>query len=276
MNLRSLRFALPTLVALVTASVAHAQLSPSPNPIVITQPGVYILNRDIRVQNGDAITVRASGVTLDLNGHSVSTATPSTAPFGSRGIFVDGSVDRLKAVTVKGGKVGSFSVNVAAMNVEALVVSEMQVVGENAAPAGGPTEVGIMLINSRGAKIKDNSITSVNLGIFVRGGGSTGNTISNNTVLGGETGANNLLGICYNPAPGANAVTDGPSGDLIYNNHITRYGFGIAISAASRANIFRENVLASLTGGFREPNRLVTNGGTNVDAGNIAVVIPSP
>ncbi len=276
MNFSSLRLALPAFVLFTSVGAAQAQLPASPVPLVITHPGVYVLNRDIHVASGDAITIRASAVTLDLNGHSVSTATPSTAPFQSRGIFVDGTAGRLKAVTVKDGKVSSFSVNVAAMNVEALVVSEMQVLGEGAAPAGGPTEIGIMLINSRGAKIKGNTVTSVNLGIFVRGGGSTGNTITSNTVVGGETGANNLLGICYNPAPGANAATDGPSGDQIYNNHITRFGYAIALSAASRANIFRDNTLASLTGGFREPGRLTANGGANVDDANISLVIAAP
>ncbi len=43
---------------------------------VITQPGHYILTRDISVSSGVAITVDADGVTLDLNGHTITSSDP--------------------------------------------------------------------------------------------------------------------------------------------------------------------------------------------------------
>jgi nitrous oxidase accessory protein NosD len=130
-----------------------------------------------------------------------------------------------------------------------------------------------LLIQTRGAYIENNTITSTNLGVFVRGGNSTGNRIFENVIVGGANPANNLLGICYNPAAGAG--TEGPRGDNIYNNHITRFNFGIAISAGSISNIFNENVLASFTGGFRGTGVLTADGGTNISEGNISVIIPS-
>lgn len=232
-----------------------------------------MLNRDVHVPNGDAITIRASHVTLDLNGRTVSTASPSIAPFQSRGIFVDGEAAMRRGIAIKNGKVSGFSVNLAVMNAQNLVVSDLQIVGMGAAPSGGPTEIGIMLINTRGSKVKGNVITSVNLGLFVRGTCSSGNRIMDNTLTGSETAGNNLLGICYNPAPGEGEA-DGPRGDLIYNNHIARYGFAIAISSGSRYNIFRDNTLASHNGPFREPSALTENGGTNVSEGNTAVMVP--
>jgi Right handed beta helix region len=243
--------------------------TPSPNPITypltINRPGNYVLARDINVQSGDAITITASGVTLDLNGRQLTTAAPGTG----RGIFINGAT----GVVVKNGRAGSFNSNVMVMNSVNVSIADLQVTGVGLAPAGGPSEIGVQLVNSRGVVVKRNTITSVNLGIFVRGGGSTGNRIFENTLVGGPTPASNLLGICYNPAPVGS--DEGPRGDLIYNNHIARFGFAIAISAGSVGNIFRENTLSSFAGGFREPERLVQNGGTNVAEGNLETLIPA-
>ncbi|NOT46287.1 MAG: hypothetical protein HOP17_00860, partial [Acidobacteria bacterium] len=171
------------------------------------------------------------------------------------------------------GKVSGFNINVNAANSVNVRVRNLQIVGRGLAPNNGPTEIGVLLLQTRGAFVESNTISSVNLGIFVRGGASTGNRIFENVITGGGNPANNLLGICYNPAP--NSGTEGPRGDNIYNNHISRYGFAIAISAGSISNIFNENVLAPFNGGFREPGALTTGGGTNVSEGNIVATIPA-
>ncbi len=233
--------------------------------IVITRPGIYRLRDDLRVRNGNAIVINASNVTLDLGGNSVTTGAPGT---GS-GILVDGQ----KGVEVRNGKVGGFNVNLNALSSENVRFRNLQVVGHGLAPNNGPSEIGVNLVQTRGANVENNVITDVNLGIFVRGAYSTGNRIFENVITGGANPANNLLGICYNPAAGAGS--EGPRGDNIYNNHITRYGFAIAISSGSIYNVFNENVLASFNGGFREPEALTTSGGTNVSEGNITVTIPA-
>ncbi len=233
--------------------------------IVISRPGMYRLTDDLRVRSGNAIVINASNVTLDLGGNSVTTEAPGT---GS-GILIDGE----SGVEVRNGKVGGFNVNLNAMNSENVRFRNLQVVGRGLAPNNGPTEIGVNLVQTRGAYVENNVITSVNLGIFVRGAFSTGNRIFENVITGGATPSSNLLGICYNPASGAGP--DGPRGDNIYNNHITRYGYAIAISAGSIHNVFNENVLASFIGGFREPGVLTTGGGTNVAEDNIMVTIPA-
>ena len=230
----------------------------------INESGSYVLRYDLWAERGDGIVITAPGVTIDLNGFEVGTRSKGAG----RGIFVDGA----SGVTVKNGRVGGFMANVMLTNATNVVVQDLQIVGAGLAPSGGPSEIGINIINSRAALIKSNTISSVNLGIFVRGGNSTGNRITENNIVGGAVPANNLLGICYNPAP--NAGTAAPRGDLIYNNHITRFGYAFALSEFSIYNVIRDNTFASFIGGIRETNLLRGNGGTNVAEDNIDVVIP--
>ncbi len=229
---------------------------------VITESGTYVLLRDIT--STEPIRILASGVTLDLNGHQLSAST--------RGAGVGIGVEGATGVTIKNGRVGGFMMNVRLMNSTNVKVTDLSIVGTDLAPSGGPSEIGILLLNARASFVKGNTISNVNLGIFVRGGVSAGNRIFENLVVGGPTPANSLLGICYNPASGAGS--DGPRGDLIYNNHIARFGYAIAISEFSISNIFSENTMASYIGGIRETQFLKGNGGTNVAEGNIDVIIP--
>jgi hypothetical protein len=45
--------------------------------VVISQAGSYYLTRNITVSSGDAITIGANNVTLDLNGFAISSTAPS-------------------------------------------------------------------------------------------------------------------------------------------------------------------------------------------------------
>lgn len=231
----------------------------------IDRPGNYTLRRDFTAREGDAIVISASNVNLDLNGFSVF---PSEAGTG-RGIVVTNS----QGVSIHNGKVEGFNMNVVIEESENTAISGLQITGEGLAPNGGPSEIGIMIVNGRAATIRENTISSVNLGIFVRGGGSTGNRIEKNVVVGGADDSSNLLGICYNPAPGAGDA--GPVGDSIYNNHIARFNYAISVSAGSQANLFIDNTLSSFTGPFRETSVFEVQGGTNAEFDNASTIIPS-
>lgn len=233
--------------------------------IEINRAGNYRLSDDVSVTSGDGIVITASNVSLNLNGNTVKTSTAGTG----RGIFING----VSGVSVKNGKVSGFNSNVMIMNATNVNVESLQIVGRGLAPNNGPSEIGVLIVNGRSVFFSRNNISSVNLGVFVRGGNSAGNRIFENVIVGGGNPANNLLGICYNPA--AVGGTNGPRGDNIYNNHIARFNYAIAISAGSLHNIFNENTLASFTGGFREPGALTQNGGTNVSEGNIEITIPA-
>lgn len=263
-----------TVLAAVTASLLCAGSACA--QWTINRPGSYKLFSNYRVAAGHAIIITASNVTLDLNGFSATTTAnatttaPAPGPNGTRGISVQGA----RNVEIKNGHIAGFNNGVTIVDSQNVRVDGLQIAGGNLAPAGGPTEVGITLINSSACDIKNNQISAVNLGLFIRGGGSSGNRLMKNIVTGGTIAGNNLLGICYNPD--GLGTPAGPSGDSIYNNHIARYGFAIAISSASVSNMFNDNTLASFTGAFREPATLAVNGGTNVEFDNTAVLLPAP
>ncbi len=261
---RSILKSIATLAIFIApGAVAQAQSSPA---LVITRPGVYFLSRDIVVASGDAITINASGVTLDLGGHTVSTGASGTG----NGILVNSQ----KGVKISNGKVGAFNVNVSLNNAENVTVEDLQIVGEGLAPTGGPTEIGILLVGVRGSKIKGNTLTSVNLGIFVRGGASGGNRVAENTITGGSNASYNLLGICYNPLPGGVNTDPGPKGDLVYNNHISRFLNGASFNFGSKGNIFRDNSIAYFNNAFSPITSFAP--GDTVSDSNITTPISLP
>ncbi len=258
------------LLAIAITSAAFVTSASAQNTWRITRPGSYKLYANLSTTNAEAILITASGVTLDLNGHSINAKNRGTG----RGIVVQGA----KAVTVKNGTVSGFNANVVLENSESTKVDQLSIVGDGLPPNNGPSEIGVLILNSFGSAVENNNISSVNLGVFVRGEKATGNRIMKNVITGGRTSANNLLGICYNPAPAVveqPANPAGPRGDSIYNNQISRFNFAIAVSAGSVSNMFNDNTLASFTGAFREPQNFQAQGGTNAEFDNTAVTIPT-
>src|ERR1035438_9382322 len=59
--------------------------------VTISSPGSYYLTTNITVTAGDAITITASGVTLDLNGFTVSSSAGS--PAGTGILLAGGNTD---------------------------------------------------------------------------------------------------------------------------------------------------------------------------------------
>lgn len=70
-------------------------------PYTITTPGSYYLSNNLTVGTGDAITIAASGVTLDLNGFTLSSAAPSATGYA---ITIYGGV---RDVTILNGHIVS-------------------------------------------------------------------------------------------------------------------------------------------------------------------------
>ena len=80
MKSRKLTLLIAALASLFTAGSASAQW-------VINRPGSYALKKNYHVRGGDGIIITASNVTLNLNGHTVTTGTNGTG----RGIVVQGA-----------------------------------------------------------------------------------------------------------------------------------------------------------------------------------------
>jgi len=222
-------------------------------PTVITRPGSYVVTRNISLGHpGTAIVIASSHVTLHLAGHTLS------GPGGKQGtgILVDGA----SAVNVLGGAVTRFGTGVEVRGSTNVRVEGLHVNGED---AGGPPpgEVGILVFNSRAVFLERNIVSNTFLGIFVRGGGSGGNRIAENTLTGGASGQ---LGICYNPDGSGDPA--GPSGDTVYNNLVSRFNVGIQTSTGTSGNIFRENDVAYFQTDIEEvgPGQNVFEGNTTV------------
>ncbi len=89
------------LLAALTPPVGAAEgRFPVWMPGVITQPGHYILTRDISAAAGPIISIQADGVTLDLNGHTI-----ASTDMGQPVIHIGGASGAEKGIVIVGGKV---------------------------------------------------------------------------------------------------------------------------------------------------------------------------
>ncbi|MCI0450898.1 MAG: hypothetical protein L0Z51_00745 [Candidatus Latescibacteria bacterium] len=212
-------------------------------PTVITSPGYYRVANDFSASE-DAIVVRSDWVWLDL-GHRTITGPGNKA---GRGIVLDD----VEHVLVSGGDLETFGIGVALLGTTKSCVRRVDVDGgdEFADPgAGNPPQIGILLVNSYRNSVRRNELEGINLGIFVRGGGSFENRIAWNSVIGG---ANGLLGICYNPAMGEGPA--GPQRDVVSANLLCGFGGGIQTSAESVENRFRFNTIRYFSFAYEDFN----------------------
>jgi len=263
-DIRNLRMSLPfqnsftatpslSMIAALTQDVAGAR--PVTKPTTITESGSYVLLRDIALgEAGTAIVIAADNVSLNLNGHAL------VGPGNKQGVGI--SIEGVSSVRIRNGKIIGFGTGIRVASTHDVLAEGLQIRGED---GGGPPpgEVGVLVLNSSAVVLRDNTISRTFLGVFVRGGGSSGNRIAGNTLVGGQTGQ---LGICYNPDGSASLA--GPKGDLVYNNQISRFNIGIQTSAQTLGNIFRENNIAY----FQQAIQEITPG-SNLFEDNTSIAI---
>lgn len=254
MNLR-----LPSYIG-VAVLLPAALLAQNPRRIVmqgvIDAPGNYVLNADLSVNatRGAGILITANGVDLDLAGNNIS------GPGGIQGTGIH--IRNATGVTIRNGKLANLAFGVIVEASANVVVSDCQFRGEGAAPSAPPPETAVMIMQSRNVTVENNSIYSTGLGIFVRGGRSSGNRIANNTIVAGTGFA--ALGICYNPTP---VDPMGPRGDLITGNLVSGYPTSIQMNSTSTANVIKENTLIYTTAAITTPDG-------NMDMNNVKVKLP--
>lgn len=225
-------------------------------PTTITAAGVHKVVNDFSATS-NAIVIRADRVLLDLNNRII------TGPGNKagQGVVLDG----VSHVLVKNGVLLTFGVGVVLLNSSKSMVKKIQIRGgdEFADPPNGiPPQIGILLVNSYKNHILGNDCHRVNLGLFVRGGGSHDNFILRNAVVGGNNG---LLVICYNPADGQGPP--GPTGDLVSHNFLNRFGLGIQASAGSAQSRFNHNTIYYFSKAWEDFN------GSNEFKGNRTIQI---
>jgi nitrous oxidase accessory protein NosD len=224
--------------------------------ITIRRPGSYRLHHNVTPRHGPAIVVAASGVTLDLGGHAL----VGSGDKDSVGVVIWDVAN----VAVRNGTISGFGFGVKVVDSLNVRVEKLQISGKD---QGGPPpgEVGILVMNSRAVEIFRNVINRTFLGVFVRGGGSGGNRIAENTVT---AGANGQLGICYNP-DGLGTMA-GPSGDLVYDNSVSGFNLGFQTSAESHGNVFRDNTVAFVMEAINE----LSPPGANLFEDNLTIALP--
>jgi hypothetical protein len=252
-----IKTAVPVLLALGGLTV-YAQGRPAVQihrNAVIDSPGTYVLSSDLTVSGSEpALTIRASNVTVDLGGHEI--AGPGRN--AGTGILIDSST----GVRVFNGNIRDLGMGVTVMSSNAVRLEGLIISGRGIAVSAPPPEVGVMIVNSRSVVVAHNNMFGIGLGVFVRGPGSMGNHIHDNTIT---ASANGLLGVCYNPAPGQ---VGGPRGDTVERNTIYGFRFGIQVNAGM-PNVFRQNVLFYTMGAFE-----VGAGLTVQDIDNVKVQLP--
>lgn len=250
---------LQTLSKLSAAALLLAlQLSAQPQvrnisiPAVITEPGNYQLRWDNNFPSASvpAIRILANSVTLDMSGGQLLGAGTNT------GIGIE--VLSAMGVTIKNGTLAGFGMAITVTNSSAVTLENLSIRGRDLIPTTGAPEIGIMVAQSNGVVIRNNSINNVGLGIFMRGGMTRNNLITGNSV---NSAANGVFGICYNPT---DADPMGPRYDSITNNLISGFRTGIQFGSSSGINAVRANTVF-----HRGPSSIEINGTGSLDMDNI-------
>ncbi|HUD72290.1 MAG TPA: right-handed parallel beta-helix repeat-containing protein [Dongiaceae bacterium] len=216
----------------------------------ITTPGDYILTRDIAVSGGDALTIDAQYVTVDLNEHrisSTSTADPviRISPTANHVVIRNGRLS--------GGGFGVFSNSTAdlSLKMDRLAIDDVATFAIDIAGA-----VRVELTDSR----LQNNAGEVLIGGLAGGpvlGRVVGNTISQGLCL-AVTQARGLLvsdnvfsGCASNGLQLGQSTTPGTTfgGNLVVHNTFTHCGIGLVMLDDSGGNLIKDNTfLANATG----------------------------
>ena len=266
-------------------------------PTTITQPGHYVLTRDIDIvlAGADGITIHSNNVDLDLNGHTISSSVPSHL------IIVD---DGFRSIKIRGGKLngGGYGIRLHSLGAPGDISIEHVIIensgtGIDLSPVSwasidsctvtGATDQGIVVSAALGSfvsgRIADNIVLSPgSRGIFVsgmKGGEIRGNTVSlapgdgllfqcqSSLACGGNLIRGNIVN-----GSGASGIDIGPlsHNNLIVGNAVNKStNYGVRLD--SNGNMILENQLSGnafcgiqtlnvADGNTFDRNQLVSNG----------------
>ena len=183
--------------------------------------GSLTLDHDL-ICTGNGLIVGADGITLNLNGHTI------TGPGSGVGI----SVPNRTGVLIKGGTVRNFLAGVQLVNSTAIVVKENRFTGNQDA---------VFLIGTSWSTVKENTAwQNTRVGVMLRPSGSrnsTQNVVVENTLT------DNTNGII---------LVETPTGNTIKENRISASrNAGISVNGAVSGNVIKENAFIGNAAGIR-------------------------
>jgi parallel beta-helix repeat protein len=241
----------------------------------ISVPGAYVLTRDINIASGDGIVVQASGVNLDLNSHTISSASTAARLILISGGFTDVTIRNGRLV---GGRAGIwyFGTDRIRLHVEKVEIANADVFGIYASDAEqldvsfcwihllGPSSAGIQLDAvagpTRGQFINNRIEIAGNQAMLLSGllGGeirdnllSASGTNGNGLTLSGPTGVlqgrnlveGNTVNISGSGTVGIRTTSNSVD-NLVLDNVVTGQGY-IGIAVASSGNRIAGNIVNS-------------------------------
>jgi len=267
------------VVASVTASRPSADEGRIPifRQTTITQPGHYILTRDVQVTLGPAIGISAGDVTIDLNGHLITGSDANSALITVldvqnarvtiRNGRLSGGGNAIASLVKPGLRLRVENVEIESTALQAilvLLVNSVRITGCRMSGMGG--DPAVLVTGSSGApatgQVADNVITDVSGGGFTlvnfRGGVVRGNVIENFGV-----GAGFTQGIILDAS---GASSDDLGGNVIDGNTVRKSDddFGIFVNAGAN------NLLTSNTATGLGATGIIVNTGGNRLANNIS------
>ena len=214
-------------------------------PTTITQPGLYQLQNDVVVSSGVGITVAASDVVIDLNGHSL--IGPGTASNTSIGIWASNR-DR---VTIRNGTIDNFFYGIYLSDSADYVISRGRYFDQ-----GGHIIENVRFYGNTFRAIRVEGVANI---------------IRNNIIY--DTGGSHV----YNPTYAAGIETYGPGtviqDNIIYN--IRGSGYGILVSNLGAGTTIQHNIVTA-TALAPVPNFSSTVEGLNSQAVTYAIAVKGP
>jgi len=219
-------------ITLLWASVAEAgTITQTTCPIEIIHSGVYSLANDVTcaASTEDGIDILASGVTLFLNGHTITGAGagPGAPCSTGTGINVGSSAPGFPKVSGVGilgrGTVSNFFVGVGAQNSADSFAAFVTVTAPQCNPSGSPTSVGFVVQapgggwNLSGNVVQEPGINSFGIVLAANGNALVGNNVIDSIALFGSSN-NTIVANTANENFGGIILYAGSNNNQIYAN----------------------------------------------------------
>jgi len=217
----------------VTSAVTSDGAIPIWEPTTITEPGKYVLTRDVRQLHSPdfgIITISGDEIELDLNGFTVEGSTYPVNVTGSGVTVINGTVigGNERVINLVGDNFVIRKLTLVTGDDASLVVSGSNGIIEDLVVDGSPGGPGI-LVYGNGNSIRNCVVNDSNYGISVHG---EGNQITHNTISGCGIGID--VHGSFNAFEG-NLVTGGGT-------------FGIRLLSNATGNVYRGNTARNNNG----------------------------